>query len=88
PAQPPAMMPSTLEAGIALGHVPESLVRPSENSPKVPDFRGKNLRTVLESSAALGLPVEVVGHGVARRQQPDPGTPLSPGERIRVEFVR
>jgi cell division protein FtsI (penicillin-binding protein 3) len=84
----PAILPSTLEAGIALGHVPASLVRASAKNVKVPDFRGKTLRKVLEDSTASGLPVEIVGQGIARRQVPLPGVSIAPGERIRVEFVR
>lgn len=81
------MLPSTLEAGIALGQVPESLVAPSKG-PKTPDLRGKTLRAVLEISTEKGLPIEIVGSGIARRQSPAAGAPLAPGERIRVEFVR
>jgi cell division protein FtsI (penicillin-binding protein 3) len=56
--------------------------------PKVPDFSGKTLRTVLQESSALGLPVEISGQGIARRQVPPAGSILPPGERIRVQFVR
>lgn len=56
--------------------------------PSVPDFRGKTVRKVLEESAALGLPVEVLGSGVARAQVPPPGEILPRGERIRIQFAR
>jgi cell division protein FtsI (penicillin-binding protein 3) len=56
--------------------------------PSVPDFHGKTVRKVLEESAALGLPVEVLGSGVARAQVPPPGEILPRGERIRVLFTR
>ncbi len=54
--------------------------------PKVPDFRGMPVVAVLRQSATLGLPVEIVGRGKARVQKPAPGTILSNGERIQVEF--
>jgi membrane peptidoglycan carboxypeptidase len=56
--------------------------------PRVPDFRGMTLNTVLEESAATGLPVEVMGNGLARNQDPPPGSVLPPGTRVRVQFAR
>jgi len=56
--------------------------------PKVPNFKGMTLRSVLEESAAAGLQVEVLGSGLARNQEPPPGTILPPGARVRVQFVR
>ncbi len=55
---------------------------------RVPDFRGMPLRTVLEESAATGLPVEVQGNGLARDQDPAPGSVLPRGNRVRVQFAR
>jgi cell division protein FtsI (penicillin-binding protein 3) len=55
---------------------------------RVPDFRGMTLNTVLEESAATGLPVEVQGDGLARNQDPPPGSVLPPGGRVRVQFAR
>jgi cell division protein FtsI (penicillin-binding protein 3) len=56
--------------------------------PRAPDFSGKSLRSVLEESAAAGFPVEVHGSGLARSQDPPPGTPLRPHASIRVQFGR
>jgi membrane peptidoglycan carboxypeptidase len=56
--------------------------------PKVPNFRGKTLRDVLQESAALGMQVEYVGSGIARGQAPAPGSVLRAGESVRVEFAR
>ena len=56
--------------------------------PKVPDLRGLTLRAVLEESAATGLLIEVQGEGMARTQDPPPGSVLAPGARIRVQFTR
>jgi len=56
--------------------------------PRVPNFRGKTLRAVLEESAALGMPVNVSGTGIARAQAPPPGAMLPRGEKVRVQFAR
>lgn len=56
--------------------------------PKVPNFRGKTKREVMEESTALGFRVEIAGSGIARNQQPMPGVVLRPGERVRVRFAR
>ncbi len=55
---------------------------------KAPDFRGKALRTVLEDAAALGIQVDVKGDGMARVQDPLPGSPLAPGAHVKVQFGR
>jgi cell division protein FtsI (penicillin-binding protein 3) len=56
--------------------------------PRVPDFRGMTLRSVLEESAATRMPVEVLGDGMARDQDPPPGAVLTRGARVRVQFSR
>jgi cell division protein FtsI (penicillin-binding protein 3) len=56
--------------------------------PKVPDLRGLTLRAVLEESAATGLPIEVQGDGMARTQNPPPGSILAPGSRVHVQLTR
>ena len=56
--------------------------------PKVPDFKGKTKRQVMEESAALGVRVEIAGAGIARQQDPRPGAVLRPGDRVRVQFAR
>jgi len=58
------------------------------SGPRVPDFRGKSMVVVLRESAALGIPVEVVGTGVARDQSPPPGGILPLHGRIHVQFAR
>jgi cell division protein FtsI (penicillin-binding protein 3) len=84
---PPVRADSPVSAG-----EPTSDRRPFFNSvlagPKVPDFRGMTLRSVLEESAARGLELEVSGSGLARNQEPAPGTILPPGEHVRVQFSR
>jgi cell division protein FtsI (penicillin-binding protein 3) len=54
--------------------------------PPVPSFHGKTLRAVLAQSVANGIPVDVIGSGIARAQIPPPGAFLNPGERVRVQF--
>ena len=56
--------------------------------PKVPDFSGKSMRVVLQESAEIGLPVELVGSGVVRAQAPAPGSILPHGQRVRIRFSR
>ena len=56
--------------------------------PKVPDLRGMTLRALLEESAATGLPIEVQGDGMARAQDPPPGSILAPGRRVHVQLTR
>jgi hypothetical protein len=56
--------------------------------PRVPNFQGKMMRDVIEQSAALGMPVEFTGSGVARGQFPEPGAILPLGQSIRVQFGR
>lgn len=54
--------------------------------PRVPNFQGKTMRAVVEEASAKGLPLIVDGSGIARIQQPPPGSMLHDGERIRVRF--
>jgi hypothetical protein len=56
--------------------------------PKVPDFQGKTLRAVLEQSAEMGMPVAVMGSGIATSQAPRAGSMLGPGEKVLVQFAR
>jgi cell division protein FtsI (penicillin-binding protein 3) len=84
--------PPTPETQLPLGpgqDIP-AVLRPASviSGPKVPNFGGKTLRAVLEESSALGVQVEFTGSGLARAQEPAPGTPLRQGERIRVQFAR
>lgn len=54
--------------------------------PVAPNFEGKSVRSVLKEAVAKGVPVEIVGSGIARLQTPLPGAALNPGGRVRVEF--
>ncbi len=56
--------------------------------PRVPNFRGKTLRDVIEESSALGIPVEFRGGGIAQAQVPEAGAVLPVGQAVRVQFGR
>jgi cell division protein FtsI (penicillin-binding protein 3) len=56
--------------------------------PRVPNFRGKTLRDVIEESSALGIPVEFKGGGIAQTQVPAAGAVLPLGQSVRVQFGR
>jgi cell division protein FtsI (penicillin-binding protein 3) len=93
---PPASGASSVSAveappGISLGTSPDRrpfLSAQKGIGPKVPDLRGLTLRAVLEESAATGLPIEVQGDGMARAQDPPPGSILAPGSRVHVQLTR
>jgi cell division protein FtsI (penicillin-binding protein 3) len=55
---------------------------------RVPNFRGKTMRDVIQESAALGIRIEFTGSGIARAQLPLPGAVLPSGQAVRVEFGR
>ena len=54
----------------------------------VPDFQGRTVREVAAESASLGLQLDIQGRGVARRQWPPAGTPVTRGATVRVAFAR
>jgi cell division protein FtsI (penicillin-binding protein 3) len=56
--------------------------------PRVPNFQGKTVRNVIEQAAAMGIPVEFTGSGIARAQVPEPGAILPSGRWVRVQFGR
>ena len=51
--------------------------------PRVPNFQGKTVRYVIEQAAAMGIPVEFSGSGIARAQIPEPGAILPSGQPVR-----
>jgi cell division protein FtsI (penicillin-binding protein 3) len=68
---------------------PQADEEPAEapvTGPRVPDFQGMTMRAVLAKSAAEGWRVETVGSGIARGQQPVPGTVVPAEKRVRVLF--
>jgi cell division protein FtsI (penicillin-binding protein 3) len=55
---------------------------------RVPDFYGKSMDEAIRESIALGLELEVKGHGLVRSQHPPPGQVLDEGEKVRLTFAR
>ncbi len=87
---PPVREDASVSAETSLSDRRPFLTASAERSggPRTPDFSGKSLRSVLEESAAAGLLVEVRGSGLARSQDPPPGTPVRPHTLLRVQFGR
>lgn len=56
--------------------------------PEVPAFLGKTIRAVVEEASAKGVRLELEGSGIARAQDPPPGTRLVTGQRVKVRFER
>jgi cell division protein FtsI (penicillin-binding protein 3) len=78
--------PSAIPEQPAVQQAPGTVTVAVASGPVAPDFEGKSVRAVLKESVAKGVPVDIVGSGIARLQTPLPGTPLNPGGRVRVEF--
>jgi cell division protein FtsI (penicillin-binding protein 3) len=53
---------------------------------EVPSFVGKTVRGAVEAAQDIGLELDAVGSGVARQQSPAPGTHLTAGARVTVQF--
>jgi len=85
--RPAASATSALDQRVLLA---EGKSDPSRDlaGPRVPDFQGKTVRSVIEQAAALGIPVEFSGSGVARAQVPEPGAILPAGLAVRIQFGR
>jgi len=83
PAPPP--LPPVPVLPVATPAQPSNAV--AAFGPTVPGFQGKTMRAVFEEALALGLPVEIIGTGVARGQAPPPGSLLPAGQKIRVQFA-
>jgi beta-lactam-binding protein with PASTA domain len=54
----------------------------------VPDLTGMSGRDAVRTLATLGLPVQVVGHGLVTDQRPLPGTPVVAAISARVWLDR
>lgn len=53
---------------------------------RVPNFRGASLRQVLKSTSHFPVDIQLAGRGEAMQQMPKPGTLVSAGSKIFVEF--
>jgi cell division protein FtsI (penicillin-binding protein 3) len=54
----------------------------------VPDFKGKSLRSALETAEEAGLELEISGSGVGQSQSPVAGSRIPPGGHVTVQFGR
>jgi cell division protein FtsI (penicillin-binding protein 3) len=54
----------------------------------VPSFIGKPLRAVIEESQQAGVEVDIFGSGIARQQNPPPGSRVASGGHVTVQFAR
>lgn len=52
----------------------------------MPDLRGKSVHDAATVCSRVGVQLEAHGEGRASRQTPEPGTELSPGQIVKVEF--
>lgn len=55
---------------------------------RMPDFRGKTMRAILEECNSMGIELSFHGMGVAVEQEPLPGTPLIPNSKCFVRLAR
>jgi cell division protein FtsI (penicillin-binding protein 3) len=58
-----------------------------EGEGTMPDLRGRSLRHALAMLAPLHLEVEVSGHGLVSRQDPQPGAAIEPGMAATLSLV-
>lgn len=56
--------------------------------PVAPSLIGKSVRAAIETAQDSGVEIEVIGAGVAREQNPQPGERVPPGTRVSVRFAR
>jgi cell division protein FtsI (penicillin-binding protein 3) len=80
------------EAPLQLGSIGPAAPKPPQPvnavGAPVPDFSGMAKNEVLRESVARGMPVEILGDGLARRQEPEAGSILTAGQTLKVYFVR
>ncbi len=53
-----------------------------------PSLIGKSVRAAIETAEESGVEIDVTGSGVARWQNPPPGSPISGGRHVAVRFGR
>jgi beta-lactam-binding protein with PASTA domain len=63
-------------------------IMPAGGPVLTPDVRGRAARDAMRAFTQVGLRVEVQGSGLVVRQSPEPGAPVQPGSRGRVELSR
>ncbi len=65
-----------------------SVVLDAGGGSTVPSLLGLSMREAVESAHKAGFELQVVGSGLAREQQPPPGSYLPSGSKIAVRFAR
>jgi cell division protein FtsI (penicillin-binding protein 3) len=80
---PPAQPPTPAEKAAGKGTV----VLDVDSGVVVPSFLGKPLRSAVETAEQSGLEITAIGSGVARQQWPAPGSHLTSGQKITVQFT-
>lgn len=66
----------------------KSVVLAVGGSSTVPSLVGLSMRQAVEQAHRAGFEVQIVGSGIAREQQPPPGSYLPPRSKIAVRFAR
>jgi cell division protein FtsI (penicillin-binding protein 3) len=86
PENPPLLQARTVDAPPARPASAQELARAVAEG-LVPDLAGLTLRQVLALAGSRNLPVRATGWGRVSSQTPAPGTPLKPGQGLRVELT-
>jgi cell division protein FtsI/penicillin-binding protein 2 len=81
-----ATLPTVVSNGGRSGEVIYAAA--SNRAMVMPDFRGRSVRDVARTCVQLGLLVEARGEGKVFRQKPAPGSEVSAGQVVYVDFGR
>jgi cell division protein FtsI (penicillin-binding protein 3) len=81
-----ATLPTVVSNGGRSGEVIYAAA--SNRAMVMPDFRGRSVRDVARTCVQLGLLVEARGEGKVFRQKPAPGSEVSAGQIVYVDFGR
>ncbi len=87
-AEPEPVKRAAVADEAALAPVATASDREVVTGDPVPDFKGLDKRAVARISAERGLPVEMMGAGLARSQSPAAGSLLASGSTVRVRFTQ
>jgi cell division protein FtsI (penicillin-binding protein 3) len=88
---PPAQQETVPDADAATPRLPVKgtvVLEVAQGGIEVPLFVGKTVRGAVEAAQDAGLQLEAVGSGLARQQSPPPGTHVTAGARVTVQFGR
>jgi cell division protein FtsI (penicillin-binding protein 3) len=91
PSHDPLSTPDAQETAVAQPKAAETgtvVLEVEQGGIEVPSFVGKTVRGAVEAAQNVGLQLEAVGSGLARQQSPPPGTHVTAGTRVTVQFGR